>query len=69
MKCNRDNNLDNITILIKITDSLYFKGKYVYVKLDKNGEINVHQIILAILLHLKDTRYETPPQSRIKFLN
>lgn len=38
IKFNRDNNLDNITVLIKITDSLYFKGKYVYVKLDKNGE-------------------------------
>lgn len=55
IKFNRDNNLDNITVLIKITDSLYFKGKYVYVKLDKNGEINIHQIILAIL-HSKDTR-------------
>lgn len=64
IKFNRDNNLDNITVLIKITDSLYFKGKYVYVKLDKNGEINIHQIILAIL-NSKDTRYETP-QSRIK---
>lgn len=64
IKFNRDNNLDNITVLIKITDSLYFKGKYVYVKLDKNGEINIHQIILAIL-HSKDTRYETL-QSRIK---
>lgn len=53
-----------LQVLIKITDSLYFKGKYVYVKLDKNGEINIHQIILAIL-HSKDTRYETP-QSRIK---
>lgn len=64
IKFNRDNNLDNITVLIKITDSLYFKGKYVYVKLDKNGEINIHQIILAIL-YSKDTRYETL-QSRIK---